>query len=138
MESTQAPKTTGQAQTMTPAINLSGIHPVDFVVLVWLDPVKTVTEGGIIIPDTSLERTQLAQNLATLVESGGRAFSDWKGRIPQPGDRILVNKYAGMAPGGEADEDLHRLCMDKDITAVLDPHYGRKEKVLGVTLLGVA
>lgn len=98
---------------------MSEIKPVEYKVLIRLDVLKEKTAGGIIIPDNRLDRDQMAQTEATLEAVGGSAFEDWneKGPIPKVGDRILVTKYAGEAPG--KDEDGLRLCMDKDICAIL-------------------
>lgn len=102
--------------------NPSGIHPVEFKVLVKLDPVEEMTAGGIIKPDMRKERDQMAETYATLIEVGGNAFTDpqWEGRVPQPGDRILINKYSGQTPTAGDTEDLYRLCNDKDIVAIIE------------------
>ena len=70
------------------------------------------------MPDERRDRDQMAQTTATLKAVGGNAFSDWDGDIPQVGDRVLVSKYSGERPDKDENNPL-RLCMDKDICAIL-------------------
>lgn len=93
------------------------IIPVEYKVLIRLDVLQEKTAGGIILPDERRERDQMAQTEATLEAVGGNAFEDWGEPKPKPGDRVLVTKYAGEAP--KQGEDGLRLCMDKDICAIL-------------------
>ena len=98
--------------------NDTGIEPVDYCCVVRLDPAEEKTIGGIIIPDDRKDRSQMAATRATLLACGGNAFWDWKGRIPAPGDRVEVSKYAGVTR--EADPtDLVRIIKDKEILGVL-------------------
>lgn len=94
------------------------IEPVEYKVLIELEKLEEKTIGGIIIPDARLERDQMAQTRATLIAVGGNAFSDWIGTIPKVGDKVLVDKYAGTRPDKDESNPL-RLCMDKDICAIL-------------------
>ena len=104
-------------------INDTGIEPVEYRCVVRLDTLKDddgeqKSAGGIIIPQDRTDRDQTAYTKATLLAHGGNAFSDWKGLIPQVGDRVMVAKYAGITR--EADPtDLIRLVTDKEILAVL-------------------
>lgn len=94
------------------------IQPVEYKVLIELDVLEEKTIGGIIIPGDRLDRDQMAQTRATLVAVGGNAFSDWDAPIPKVGDRVLVSKYAGERPDKD-ESNPQRLCMDKDICAIL-------------------
>lgn len=95
------------------------IIPVEYKVLIQLDAVEEKTAGGIIMPDDRREREEWAQTEATLLAVGGNAFEDWKDDPkPVPGDRVLVNKYAGERPDKD-ESNPHRICMDKDICAIL-------------------
>ena len=100
-------------------LNPTGIHPVEYKVLIMLEPVKEKTDGGIIKTQEGQEREQAAGTHALLVEAGGNAFEDWKGTIPKPGDLVLLNKYAGSPPKAGDFRNLYRICNDKDICAVL-------------------
>lgn len=99
--------------------NPTGINPVEYKVLIMLEPVEEKTEGGIYRTAEGQEREQAAGTSALLVAVGGNAFSDWDGRIPVPGDLVLLNKYAGSPPKAGDFRNLYRICNDKDICAVL-------------------
>lgn len=97
-----------------------GIHPVEYKVLVRPDPVEEKSKSGIILSvGEAKEREQMAQVKGTLIAIGGNAFEDWRGKVPQPGDRVMIAKYAGLVCRGE-DNSEYRLCNDKDVSAVLD------------------
>lgn len=93
-------------------------EPVEFNVVVLLDKVEEKTKGGIYIPDKIRDQDKLASVEATLVKVSPLAFSyeEWPehARKPQPGDRVLMAKYAG-SPIGDTD---YRIIKDKDILAV--------------------
>jgi co-chaperonin GroES (HSP10) len=108
-----------EAPSSAVPLNPTGINPVEFKVLIMLDPVQGKTDGGIIRTDESQERQQAAATSATLVACGGNAFEDWNGKIPVPGDRVLLNKFSGSPPKAGDFRNLYRLCNDKDICAVL-------------------
>ena len=104
------------AKVMPFPINDSGVLPVEFKCVVKLDPIEEKSSGGIIMVDA--DRKQMAHTKATLLDVGGNAFEDWKGRIPKPGDRIMITKYSGITK--EADPtNLIRVIHDKEILAVL-------------------
>lgn len=94
--------------------------PVEYKVLVQLDPVEEKTSGGLIIASSTVEKEQMAQVKATLLAVGGNAFTDWQGRIPEPGDRVLISKYSGFRPVADKNDDGLRICNDKDICAILE------------------
>lgn len=122
-------KTTSNQRTGTvtplvkPGINESGIQPVEYKVLVKLDPPEEVSQGGIITSiGEETEREALAEVKGTLVAIGHNAFFDWKWK-PVVGMRVMIVKHEGMIIRG-ADQDpserpRYRLCMDKQISAVL-------------------
>lgn len=104
--------------------NESGILPVEYKVLVKVKASKKnkygeeVTESGLVIARRTTEREEIAKVEAELIDVGGNAFEDWKGRIPKPGDSVLIAKYAGMVSKGANGEE-YRLINDKDIAAIL-------------------
>lgn len=107
-----------------PIYNHSGILPVEYKVLVQVksddvnDQGERVLESGIVIPRQETEREEMARVEGLLIDIGGNAFEDWRGRQPKPGDVVLIAKYAGMVCKGR-DEEEYRLCSDKDIAAIM-------------------
>ncbi|KKN77970.1 hypothetical protein LCGC14_0355350 [marine sediment metagenome] len=104
--------------------NDTGIYPVEYKVLIRLDPIDGKT-GSIFLPDDHLTRKQMAQPVATLIACGALAFQDPQGDgekwpdAPKPGDKIIVGKYDGMPPGADDIENLLRICNDTDVVAVV-------------------
>jgi len=97
--------------------NPSGINPLDLRVLVKPDAAADKI-GSIFIPDQERERRGMAECRATLVAVGQNAFSEIVGPKPEPGQRVLIAKYAGIVTKGDDGEE-YRLCNDADICAVL-------------------
>jgi len=96
------------------------IDPVEYKCVVELDPIEEKTSGGIFLPQDNRDRSQMASTEGTLIAIGGNAFEDWKGRKPLEGDRVMINKYAGITR--EADPtDRIRVVNDKDIVAIVNP-----------------
>ena len=100
------------------------LKPIDYNCLIRLDPIpETIGEQKLIImPDVPKDRQQQAVTVATLLAVGGRAFEFFAGKnngtVPEIGDKVLVNKYAGQFR--EADpNDLDRIVTDKEILAVV-------------------
>jgi chaperonin GroES len=97
------------------------IEPMAFNVVVEIDKAETVTKGGIILPDSKTERERLACEEGVLVAISPLAFSyaDWPegARKPQVGDRVMVNRFAGMLR--ENDGKDYRIIEDKSLVAVL-------------------
>lgn len=95
-------------------------EPVEFRLLVRLDPVASKTEGGLWIPDSRQEFNQKSMTFATVVKLGPRAFedwhSDWKCEI---GTRVLIDKFAGVYPVSTDPNTLYRIIEDKEIVAVV-------------------
>ena len=98
--------------------NSSGLHPVEYKVLIKQDAIEEMSEGGIVIAQQTLEKEQWAEVKATLVAVGGNAFSDWLGDKPEAGDRVVVRQYAGYKIKGQ-DEEEYQVCNDKDITLII-------------------
>lgn len=99
-------------------VNMSGIKPVDLKVLVLPDPVDEKTGGGLYLPQETQARERMAQTTATLVACGGGAFKDWHEPWPGPGNRVIIDRYAGVRADG-ADGEEYQLINDADILAVL-------------------
>lgn len=98
------------------------IIPLDYRVLVELDPAEEKSKGGIFMPEQLKQRLEMAGTKARIISMGQMAFTDGDGvkyrDAPKEGDRVLIGKYSGQPPT-PGDEDLRRICNDKDVIAVL-------------------
>lgn len=99
-------------------MNTSGLHPVEYKILIEPEDVERTSAGGIVLVDKVTEREKMAQVRGKLIAVGGNAFEDWQDPIPQVGDIITYAKYAGLIVKG-VDEKEYRLANDKDITAIV-------------------
>ncbi len=83
-------------------------------VLVRLAPRETVSEGGIIIPDTAKQRI-----VSGVVETAG------KGCELEAGDVVLFREFAGHNLAGQAASGLHveterRVMREREVLAVVE------------------
>lgn len=107
--------------------NDSGIYPVEYQVLVELDPVAEKTAGGIILPSNVQDKDELAAEEGTLIAVSPLAFDyaeNWpEDTKPQIGQRVMFKRYEGLLRkrtiGGV--ERSFRLLVDKSIVAVVEP-----------------
>jgi len=106
-------------------INESGIQPLEYKVLVKLDPPEEVSKGGIVVTTgEETEREAMAQIKGTVVAIGHSAFCDWKpGGQPRIGDRVMISKHEGIicrgAEQGPRERPNYRLVADKQLAAIL-------------------
>ena len=102
--------------------NESGLRPMEFNVVVEMDPTETTTKGGIILVQTITDREKLATEEGTLVALSPHAFTyaEWPADETPPavGDRVLIARYAGAIH--ERCERTFRILKDKDIVAVIE------------------
>jgi len=102
-------------------MNPTGIKPVEFKVLIKVNIVDH--KSPILLPDSVLDREQMAHDRGLLVAISDMAFSDWIGKIPRVGDNVIFNKYAGSVIHYQKNKnprEQFRLCNDKDICAIIE------------------
>ena len=85
------------------------IKPMGDRVLVKMEQIQEKTAGGIFIPQTAQEKTQIAQVLA--------AGDDESIKVKK-GDRVMYDKYAGTSVKADGEELL--ILHMSDIFAVID------------------
>ena len=106
------------------------LHPKGLQVLVKLDKVEEVSDGGIIMPTDLVEREQNGQFLGVVEEFGLFAFSDWEGLGEnleercenydiKIGDTVLFRRYDGVGAPLDEFKD-HRLIPSNCILAVVE------------------
>ena len=100
----------------------SGFTPQEYNVVVKPESVEEKTVGGLIIPESALDKDQYGMGKGVLDAVSPLAFNypDWPDDAPMPqvGDRVLFIRYAGMLVTG-ADDEEYRVLKDKDIVAVI-------------------
>lgn len=105
-------------------MNLSGIQPSEFKVLVEPKPVESKSAGGIIIPDQTQDKEKYATTEGRIVAVSPGAFifmseAEWDGLKPKIGDVVVFAKYAGLHKKGRDGKD-YIILNDKDICAVVE------------------
>ena len=112
--------------------NESGIKPVEYKVLIKMMPKEDVSAGGIVLIESSKEKDQAAKEVGIFVQAGGLAFTGdektppWpKSDIPQPGEYVLFDRYAGSIQPGLDGED-YRICNDSELGAIVEEDYARR------------
>ena len=105
--------------------NNSGIHPMDYNILVRPLEIEEKTAGGVILPDDARKADSNAQTKGLLVAVSPMAFvnSDWPegGVKPKVGDMIAYARYAGAGSRIDGKDGVEYAIMkDNDITAVLE------------------
>ncbi len=96
-----------------------GLKPTGYNVLVAVDTLEEVTAGGIILPGQHKEREDAASEKGRLVAASPMAFKggDWTGDVPEVGDVVLYQRYAGTLFDG-GDGLKYRVMADTDLKGV--------------------
>lgn len=93
--------------------NTSGLKPLGRAVLVRMyEPERK--QSMIEIPDVVQERSDMVNQRALVIELGANCWHDEPTPRCQPGDKVLVTKFAGFLALG-ADGKRYRLVNDRDI-----------------------
>lgn len=106
--------------------NTSGLTPYGHYVLVKMDTCSAKSAGGVGLPDEMRERMNEAAETGCIYAIGDGAFSrfddgrPWVGEKPKAGDRVYVEKYAGVKAMGQ-DGSLYRIMSENNIAAGLAP-----------------
>lgn len=108
-------------------LNVTGIHPTEFKLLVKPKAAEEVSKGGIIIPTSTAEAEKFAQTEGVVIAVSPLAFTyakdeEWKAacaKPPQPGQTVLYAKYAGNWVKGK-DGGEYLLINDKDVGAIIE------------------
>lgn len=110
--------------------NASGLIPVEFFVVVALDPAEEKTAGGIILPTQVQDKDKLAAQEGRLIAVSPLAFNydNWPpgSRKPEVGDKVLFKRYQGhlIEREIEGQKRAFKLMSDKDIMAILEGNDG--------------
>jgi chaperonin GroES len=91
--------------------NTSGLIPYGPNVLVKMDECASSSAGGVMLPDDMIERMTEASVTGVVVAMGPEAFRGLSDS-PQVGQRIYIEKYAGLKARGK-DGKLYRVVDEK-------------------------
>lgn len=104
-------------------LNTSGIKPCEYKVLVLPQEIETKTKGGLLLPETKVEKDGFQRREGILVDMSPMAFSfpEWPEDAPKPkvGDRVMFARY-------QADEVIGRdgqnywIMADKAVMATIE------------------
>lgn len=108
-----------------------GFTPARYAVIIAPEVLEEKTAGGIIRPDVTREKEELATLRGRLVAMSPLAFTyhDQPGvdpecrrhaypEHPKAGDAVVFKKYAGILVKGE-DGKEYRVCNDEDVVGVI-------------------
>ena len=99
--------------------NTSGLMPLGRAVLI--KPYQPDRQGGLIeLPDSVKATGAMVEQRAVVVAIGDCAWDDEKSPRAQPGDKVIVTKFAGYMAVGTEDGQQYRLVNDRDIFARID------------------
>lgn len=101
--------------------NESGVIPLDLRVIVKRDDPETKI-GSIIIPDLTADKEKYAKTKGTIIAVGTNAWQEAARHpdfvAPQPGDRVMIGKYAGSDFKGLDGAD-YTIMNDEDVVGLL-------------------
>lgn len=106
-------------------MNNSGIRPVQYMVIVKPDDVEKTTKGGIILPDTKVEKDEFQRMEGLLVAVSPMAFTfkDWPAgkddQKPKVGNRVTFARYNATEITGR-DGGKYWLMKDESILGVME------------------
>lgn len=109
-----------------PGHNDSGLIPFGDYVIVKMDQCSGKTKGGVSLPDELIERMNEAAESGCVYEAADGAFTryddgrPWTGAKPEPGDRVCIEKYAGIKQRGP-DGAMYRIMGYRSIAAGQQP-----------------
>lgn len=99
--------------------NESGLHPQGVAVLV--RPYEPdVGQQVIALPDSVRSSLQLLEQRAVVVEVGPEAWRDEGQPRAQPGDHVMIAKYAGVGAVGPKDGKQYRIVNSRDIYCTIE------------------
>jgi co-chaperonin GroES (HSP10) len=103
-------------------MNTSGLTPVGRAVLVLPYEVAKLSDT-IAIPETANERLNAVEQRAVVIAIGATAWFDEPVPRAQPGDHVLISRYAGFVAKPEIalDGKTYRLVKDIDIFCRITP-----------------
>lgn len=103
----------------TTPVNSSGLRPCGHAVLIELYEPE-LRKTTIVIPDTVSDRQTMLETRAIVIEAGAAAWDDEPVARARPGDKVMIQKYAGVIVKGTGDGRKYRLINDRDIICKIE------------------
>lgn len=104
--------------------NASGMRVMGKNVLIRVDECSPTSAGGVILPGNKVEAMTMNSTTGVIIAKAPEAFrlfddgTRWAGDVPEPGDRIWFEKYAGTLQTGR-DGATYRIMDYRAIAAVM-------------------
>ena len=104
--------------------NTSGYVPIGDRILLKIDESVVKSSGGVWFTDEQVYKQSMAAETGVIVAKGEAAFRwtfdksrEWYGRVPEVGERVYVERYAGRLLKGK-DDHMYRVMDDRCIAAI--------------------
>lgn len=98
------------------------VKPVRHIAMIKPEEVEDKSAGGMFLPDSAKDRLQSAVDRGELVAIGEGFFDKLPGPVPQVGQMVLFDRYAGslikVREGNITQK--YRLCNDDKIVAIME------------------
>lgn len=103
--------------------NKSGIRPCEYKILVLPQEVETKTKGGLLLPETKMEKDGFQRREGIIVDVSPMAFTfpDWPETAQKPkiGDRVMFARYQADEVSGK-DGLTYWIMADKSVMAIIE------------------
>lgn len=112
------------SQEVWPGVNTSGLTVYGNRVLIRMDQCAAATAGGVHLTEDLIEKMNMASESGCIYDIGdgafliGRDHREWRGRRPAVGERVYVERYAGVLCRGK-DGATYRIMDDTCIAGGL-------------------
>ena len=101
-------------------IDFQGIIPLEYRAAILIDERNDKSAGGLFLPESELVKQEHQADNGVLVAFNEGFFAKLPGPVPEIGDRVIFNSYAGVLLPIKIDERVRKLRVlnDKDIIAI--------------------
>ncbi len=96
------------------------IKPFGTIVVVEVDKTEEISNGGIVLTSSTMERGQMEASTGTLVEVGDMAYQEYKAAnydYPKVGEKVYFKKYSGIIVTDKPNKREFRSMQDEDVYA---------------------
>jgi co-chaperonin GroES (HSP10) len=100
--------------------NTSGFRATGHRLLLVSSEIETVTAGGIVLAQKTIDKERSSNVYATVVEIGHDAWADKSADYCDVGDRVLIGQYTGKFETSKRDGKEYRFVTDLDIISTVE------------------